>query len=82
MKLFYEFEVTQSVPGDFAGVAQKIVTSRFTSEGHRNSNLKHRIAKRLKVHWVLSGLFHSNVGYMKMFSELCGKLNFCAVGWF
>jgi hypothetical protein len=44
------------------------------------SNLKLRIIKRLKVHWVLSGLFHSGVGYMKMFLELCGNLNFCAVG--
>ena len=63
-------------------VSIKIAPSRCESGGRRNSNLKLRIIKRLKVHGVMSGLFHPSVGYMKMFSEFCGMLNFCAVGWF
>ena len=73
-------EKTRGKQKDSLAKPQMIAPSRFTSGGLRNSNLKHRITKRLKVHGVLSGLFHSSVGYMKIFLELCGKLNFCAVG--
>jgi hypothetical protein len=54
----------------------KIGGLRFTSRAARNSNLKLRIIKRLKVHGVLSGLFHSSVGYMKNVSRTLWKVEF------
>ena len=67
---------------EFAVLTKRHVAFDITSGGRRKSNLKLGIIKRLKVHGVLSGLFHSGVDYMEMFLEICGKLNFCAVGWF
>ena len=49
----------------------KIVASRFTSEGHRNSNLKRRIPQRLKVSSEVVFVHH----FGTLYHYLCEVIN-------